>query len=94
MGEKGNTHGSCWAILVGLLICLLLGGCFDPDHPDPARYEYLYINGIFQSGYTSFPSGRERENWTCFDGKLRRAFDCTMVRGGWEQFEYIYRKRR
>ena len=43
MGEKGNTHGRCWASLVGLLVCLLLGACFDPDHPDPTRYEGVLV---------------------------------------------------
>jgi hypothetical protein len=76
---------------VGLL---LLGGCFDPDHPDHSRYEYLYIDGVFQGSYNSFPSGRARGNWKCYDAKLRVEFNCTMVRGGWDQFKYIYRKRQ
>ena len=93
-GEGDIQRGHCSAGQLGLLMCLLLAGCFDADHhPDTARYEYLYINGRFQGGHTAFPQGRDRANWKCFDGKLQREFDCTMVRGGWEQFQFIYRKR-
>jgi hypothetical protein len=80
--------------LTGLALCLLIGGCFDSNHPDTSRYEYLYIDGRFQPPYNSFPRGLERENWRCFDGKTQTSFDCTMVRGGWEHFQYIYRNRR
>jgi hypothetical protein len=80
--------------LGGIALCLIVGGCFNSDHPDTSRYEYLYINGSFQSPYKSFPQGLEREKWRCFDGKTQTAFACTMVRGGWEQFQYIYRDRR
>ena len=80
--------------LVGSIICFLVSGCFGPDHPDNSRYEYLYADGSFQGHYSSFPQGSERENWKCFDGKTRKEFNCTMVRGGWEQFQYIYRDRR
>jgi hypothetical protein len=79
---------------IGLALCLLTGGCFDSNHPDTSRYEYLYIDGRFQPPYNSFPRGLERENWRCFDGKTQTSFDCTMVRGGWEHFQYIYRDRR
>jgi hypothetical protein len=77
----------------GLVACLLLTGCFEVKHPDRSRYEYLYIDGIFQPPYNSFPAGIERSNWRCFDAKVEREFDCTMVRGGWENFKYIYRQR-
>jgi hypothetical protein len=76
------------------MICLFLTGCFDSKHPDRSRYEYLYIDGVFQSPYTSFPVGIERADWSCFDRKLQREFNCTMVRGGWNHFQYIYRERR
>jgi hypothetical protein len=80
--------------LFGIAICLLVGGCFDSSHPDTSRYEYLYMNGSFQPPYNSFPQGLDRENWQCFDGKSQTSFDCTMVRGGWEHFQYIYRDRQ
>ena len=72
---------------------LLLGGCFGSEHPDPRRYEYLYIDGAFQPPYTAFPSGIERADWKCYDGRSERTFDCTFVRGGWEYYSYIYRAR-
>ena len=81
------------ANLVSLAICLLVGGCFDAKHPDTSRYEYLYMNGQFQPPYNAFPQGLARESWKCFDEKTQTAFDCTMVRGGWEHFQYIYRAR-
>ncbi len=80
--------------LSGVAILLLLGGCFDFTQPDTSRYEYLYMNGTFQPPYTSFPEGLERSSWKCFDGKTQTSFDCTMVRGGWEHFQYIYRDRQ
>jgi len=82
------------ARFLGLALCLPIAGCFDPNHPDTSRHEYLYINGQFQPPYNSFPQGLERGNWRCFDGKTQTSFDCTMVRGGWEHFQYIYRDRR
>lgn len=62
-------------------------------HPDPSRYEYLYASGRFVEPYNSFPSGRERSLWKCFDAKSQVTFDCTFVRGGFEQFKYIFRPR-
>jgi hypothetical protein len=81
-------------IVVSPIICFLLSGCFGPEHPDNSRYEYLYADGKFQALYRSFPQGSNRADWKCFDGKAQKDFDCTMVRGGWEQFQYIYRDRR
>jgi hypothetical protein len=80
--------------VVGPLVCFLLSGCFGPEHPDNSRYEYLYSDGKFQALFSSFPRGSDRAGWKCFDGKAGKEFDCTMVRGGWEQFQYIYRDRR
>jgi hypothetical protein len=80
--------------LVSFAICLLVGGCFDANHPDTSRYEYLYMNGHFQSPYNAFPQGLARESWKCLDEKTQIAYDCTMVRGGWEHFQYIYRARK
>jgi hypothetical protein len=76
-----------------IVALLLLSGCFGPDHPDRSRYQYLYIDGTFQPPYTAFPVGAERGEWKCYDGKQKREFNCTMVRGGWEHFQYIYRDR-
>jgi hypothetical protein len=73
---------------------LVLGACFGPSHPDYSRYEYLYIDGAFQPPYTTFPSGAERGGWKCYDARARKEFDCTFVRGGWDQYQYIYRARR
>jgi len=51
------------------------------------------MNGSFVAPYKDFPEGRERENWQCYDGKLQRAFDCTFVRGGWDNYRYVFRPR-
>jgi hypothetical protein len=77
--------------LIVSLIGALLAGCDVARHPDLSRYEYLYMDGSFRAPYKSFPQGLEREKWMCFDGKTQTAFNCTMVRGGWEHFQYIYR---
>ena len=71
-----------------------LCGCFGPEHMDSSRYEYLYADGRFQLPYSAFPQGSDRANWKCHDKTAGKAFDCTMVRGGWDQFQYIYRDRR
>lgn len=81
------------AILVAAT-CALLSGCSDPEHPDYTRYEYLYIDGAFQSPHKEFPTGTARAEWTCFDSRVNRAFDCTFVHGGWQYYQYIYRPRR
>lgn len=78
-------------MLVGL--CSIISGCFGADHPNTARYEYLSIDGVFQGSHRSYPEGLDRSNWTCVDRKAQRAFSCSMVRGGWDQFQYIYRER-
>jgi hypothetical protein len=77
-----------------VLVVLLLAGCFGSDHPDRSRYQYLYIDGTFQAPFTAFPVGAERTGWKCFDRKHQKEYSCTMVRGGWEHFQYIYRDRR
>jgi hypothetical protein len=81
------------AALLGSAVGLILGGCGE-QHPNHARYEYMYIQGVFQPPYTSFPSGIERGDWKCYDQNTRKEFDCTFVRGGWSQYHYIYRARR
>ena len=93
---EAHKHQTYRHFSIGLagFACLLLGGCFGPNHPDRARYEYRYIDGELQSPYSSFPTGAERADWTCYDQKVQRAFNCTMVRGGWQEFKYIYRERR
>jgi hypothetical protein len=93
MGRKHRSKCGSIVSQFGLVACLLLAGCFGPEHPDQLRYEYLYIDGVFQDPYKAFPVGIERSKWKCFDGKTQREFNCTMVRGGWEQFQYIYRDR-
>ncbi|MEX0590690.1 MAG: hypothetical protein WD207_06345 [Xanthobacteraceae bacterium] len=82
------------AALLSAVIGALVSGCFEPKHPDHARYEYMYIHGIFQPPYTTFPAGIERGDWKCFDENIQKEFDCTFVRGGWNQYHYIYRTRR
>jgi len=77
-----HAYSRYFVILIYFITCLFLTGCFGPDHPDYSRYEYLYIDGVFQGSYKSFPVGREREDWKCFDRKLQKEFSCTMVRGG------------
>jgi hypothetical protein len=73
----------------------VLGGCWGGvSHPDPARYEYMYINGVFQPPYSRFPTGTERADWKCYDGKTSKEYDCTFVRGGWDYYQYIYRARK
>jgi hypothetical protein len=72
---------------------VLLGGCFGDEHPNPSRYEYLYIDGAFQPPHKAFPAGADRLDWKCYDDRSRREFDCTFVRGGWEYYRYIYRAR-
>jgi hypothetical protein len=76
------------------LMGVILSGCFGPSHPDYSRYEYLYIEGAFQPPFTAFPSGNERAGWKCYDSRAGKEFDCTFVRGGWDQYQYIYRPRR
>jgi hypothetical protein len=68
--------------------------CGGPDHLAQSRYEYRYINGTLVSPYDSLPDGLERGEWQCYDAKLRRAFDCAFVHGGWEQYQGIYRRKR
>jgi len=94
MQPQKNISRRQFASQYGLFVYLLVGGCSGPDHPDRTRYEYLYIDGIFQAPYQSFPQGLERSDWKCFDKILQKEFNCTMVRGGWEHFQYIYRARR
>jgi hypothetical protein len=86
--------GAIRIALTGAAISALLSGCVGPDHPDRSRYEYMYIHGVFQPPFTTFPSGIERGDWKCYDEQIRKEFDCTFVRGGWNQYHYIYRERR
>ncbi len=78
---------------LAVLACTLLTGCFGSDHPDSSRYEYLYMDGAFVPPYKDFPSGRERQEWQCYDAKTKQTFACTFVRSGWDNFQYIFRER-
>ena len=91
MQHHNNIFRHQYVNRYGLIAYLLVGGCYGQNHPDLTCYEYLYIDGTFQAPYESFPHGVERNNWKCFDKKLQKEFSCTMVRGGWEHFQYIYR---
>ena len=89
--EVSTMRGlSCIVTLIG---ALALSACSEADHPDTSQYEYLYSNGAFVSPYKAFPTARDRGDWQCYDAKEGRAFDCMYVRGGFEHFQYIYRKR-
>jgi hypothetical protein len=70
-----------------------IGHCLAQVHPDPTRYQYLYMNGSFVPPYNAFPSGRDRGRWKCFDAGSKVTFDCTFVRGGFDRFQYIFRAR-
>jgi hypothetical protein len=72
---------------------VILPSCNEVEHPNLSRYEYLYSDGAFVAPYRTFPRGREREGWQCYDKAAGRAFDCTFVRGGFEHFQYIFRPR-
>jgi hypothetical protein len=93
-GRKGVLASRLGTALAVFTIAGALGGCFSRDHPDFERYEYLSIEGTFQPPYTEFPSGTDRANWKCYDGKTNREFDCTFVHRGWSDYQYIYRRRR
>lgn len=80
-------------MLLAVIAVPLLTGCLAREHPDFDRYEYLYIEGVLQSPYTEFPTGADRADWRCYDGRVNREFDCTFVHGGWELYQYIYRPR-
>lgn len=73
---------------------ILLAGCMEREHPNYARFEYLYAEGAFQAPYTDFPAGAERGGWLCYDARVNREFACTFVHGGWESYQYVYRPRR
>ena len=75
------------------VLLLPLTGCFEAEHPDPSRYEYLSIAGVVQPPYTDFPSGSERGAWKCHDGNKNRTYNCTFVHLGWREYEYVYRRR-
>lgn len=75
-------------------LAVLVTGCIGTEHPDLQRYEYLYIRGSFQQPYTRFPEGNERLGWKCYDQAFGRALDCTFVHRGWQQYDFIYRRRR
>jgi hypothetical protein len=74
-GEGGVLASPLGTALAVFTIAGALGGCFSRDHPDFERYEYLSIEGTFQPPYTEFPSGTDRANWKCYDGKTNREFD-------------------
>jgi hypothetical protein len=78
---------------VAVLAALPAAACSAPAHPDPSHYEYRYMNGEFVPPYDSFPDGRERADWQCYDARVKRAFDCTFVRQGWDQYQFIFRKK-
>lgn len=80
-------------VLAGLVIPVALAGCFSREHPDFERYEYLYIDGALQPPYTAFPTGTDRGDWKCYDGRVNREYDCTFVHRGWDYYQYIYRRR-
>jgi hypothetical protein len=82
-----------WAIALMAAGCLGGDPCLAQTHPDTTRYEYLFMNGSFVAPYTAFPTGRERGRWKCYDGRTGTTFDCTFVRGGFDQFQYIFRAR-
>jgi hypothetical protein len=92
--ENSVVANRILAALAGSVIVLALGGCFGREHPDYDRYEYLYVDGAFQPPYTAFPTGTDRASWKCYDGRVNREYDCTFVRGGWDYYQYIYRRRR
>ena len=94
MVRSSRSLGRSIVCAFGAIACLSFAGCSGPDHPDRARYEYLYMDGVFEPPYTAFPQGVERMNWKCYDGKVQREFSCMMIRGGWDQFQYIYRDRK
>ena len=73
--------------------CLSGELCLAQVHPDTTRNEYLFMNGNFVAPHTSFPTGRDRSLWKCYDGKTKITFDCTFVRGGFDQFQFIFRAR-
>jgi len=82
------------SIVIATIAYLLTASCSAPQHPDWSRYEYRYMDGQFVAPYRDFPEGRERGEWQCYDGKIHRAFDCTFVHGGWDQYQFIYREKR
>ncbi len=79
--------------IVTVLAAFLVSACSDAEHPDFVHYEYRYMNGDFVGQYKDFPEGPERSNWKCYDGKSKHTFDCTFVRSGWDQFQYIFRTK-
>jgi hypothetical protein len=92
--EAVPGFGACRLAALAGVTGLYLVGCWSPEHPDFSRYEYRYVNGSFVPPYDSFPDGRERGDWQCYDPKFERAFDCTFVHSGWDHYQFIFRKRR
>jgi hypothetical protein len=92
--EGGGMPMTVFRTVVLATAGMLLAACWGKEHPDPARYEYLYIGGTFQPPYKAFPTGADRTGWKCYDEQVAREFDCTFVHRGWHQYDYIYRPRR
>jgi hypothetical protein len=44
--------------LFSAITLLALSGCMEADHPDLAKYEYMYSDGAFVSPYKTFSAGR------------------------------------
>lgn len=80
-------------VLLAALTAPFLTGCLAHEHPNFNRYEYLFIEGVFQPPHREFPSGADRGDWLCYDSRVNREFGCTFVHGGWESYHYIYRPR-
>jgi hypothetical protein len=94
----GNLANRLSPLAVGLLVFpLMLSAVFaqalrDDSHPDENVFQYRVKNYVVQRPWDSYPTGREAEQWECFDDATKAAVNCFAAGGAMERFRHIYKQ--
>ena len=64
----------------------------DNAHPDENVFQYRVKNYVVQRPWDSYPTGREVEQWECFDDATKVAINCFAASGAMERFRHIYKR--
>lgn len=83
-----------WFVILALVV-IFNGTKFAraEDHPDYSKYQYRVVNGAVQGPWWSYPTGREKSGWTCFDKESQIRIDCSYIEDFdiWG-FEFVFRR--
>jgi hypothetical protein len=89
---KRFKRGMQAAVIAPIAALMLSFPASAQSHPNESVYRYRVKDHVLQAPWYSYPEGRERGQWNCFDDTSKMAVPCSFVIGSLEEFRYVFQR--